>query len=101
MKQPPVLRDERTLSVENASYRWAYMILSYGVLLIVAYRGLVAQESNWDLMALVIAGSLAATLYQAGHHILSRRTLVAGALIMAASAGVAALVVIVIAAVRG
>lgn len=101
MNQPPVLRDERTLSVENASYRWAYMILSYGLLIIVTYRGFAAQESNWDLMALVVVGSLAATLYQAAHRILSRRTLVAGALVMAASAVVAVLVVIVIAAVRG
>ena len=28
----PVERDERTEAVENASFRWAYLVLSYGLL---------------------------------------------------------------------
>jgi hypothetical protein len=33
---PTVHRDERTLAVENASYRWAYLFLSFALLLLVA-----------------------------------------------------------------
>ena len=34
---PSVQRDERTVAVENASYRWAYLFLSFGLLALVAY----------------------------------------------------------------
>ena len=54
MKPQPVIRDERSLAVENSSYRWAYFLLAFGLLVIVAYRGFVGHESNWDLLALVI-----------------------------------------------
>ena len=73
MKTDAVLRDERTISIENASYRWAYIVLSFGLLAIVAYRSRASHESNWDLMALVIAGGLMVTVYQAFHQILNRR----------------------------
>jgi hypothetical protein len=49
-------RDERTIAVENASYRWAYMFMSFGLLLLVGYRSFVHHESSWDLFALVILG---------------------------------------------
>ncbi len=35
MKDQPVIRDERSTAVENASYRVAYMVMSYGALAIV------------------------------------------------------------------
>lgn len=73
MKDNSILKDERTVAVENASYRWGYLILSYGLLLDVVYRGLVRQESGWDLLALVILSSLIATLYQSSQKILTRR----------------------------
>ena len=53
-----VHRDERTTAVENASYRWAYLVLSFGLLLIVAFRSFVYGESAWDLLALVVLGGL-------------------------------------------
>ena len=46
-----VQRDERTTAIENASYRWAYLFLSFGLLLVVAYRSFARQESPWDLGA--------------------------------------------------
>ena len=73
MNNQSVTRDERTLSVENSSYRWAYLLLSFGLLGIVAYRGLLWRESNWDLLGLVILGGLVTTFYQGAHRILSRR----------------------------
>jgi hypothetical protein len=69
----PTLRDERTEFVENSSYRWAHLVLSYGVLASVAYRGFARNETSWDLLALVIVAGAVATLYQGKHRILSRR----------------------------
>ncbi len=68
----PVERDERTLAVENASYRWVYGLLTYALLVDVMYRGLVRHEAAWDLMALVIVGGAIATVYQARQKILTR-----------------------------
>ena len=73
MKSDVVSRDERTTTVENASYRWAYLFVSYGLLLSVAYRAFVGRESNWDLLGLVVLGGLVATFYQSANRVLSRR----------------------------
>ena len=53
---PTVERDERTVAVENASYKWAYILLIFALLIDVVYRGMVRQEAAWDLLALVIVG---------------------------------------------
>jgi hypothetical protein len=60
-----VERDERTVAVENASYRWAYGLLSYALLVDVMYRSLARGEAAWDLMALVVVGGAVCTVYQA------------------------------------
>jgi 1,4-dihydroxy-2-naphthoate octaprenyltransferase len=93
MKDEPVYRDERTTIVENKSYRWAYYVVSFGLLAIVAYRGFVRNESNWDLMALIILSSLVATLYQSYNKILSRRTWL-GVVVTALIAGVVAAIIV-------
>lgn len=69
----PVQRDERTVAIENASYRWAYLALSFGLLVIVAYRSLVHHEAPWDLLLLVVLGGGIGTAYQGSHHVLSKR----------------------------
>jgi hypothetical protein len=73
MKEQPILHDERTVTIENASYRLGYMVLSYGLLFIVAFRAFFHNESSWDLMALIILTGLATTVYQGFHRILSGR----------------------------
>lgn len=91
MKNRSVIRDERTITIENASYRWAYHLLSLGLLVSVIYRGFIRQESSWDLLALVILGGLVTTLYQGIHRVLSRHwalvaviaVLIAGAMALA------------------
>ena len=75
MNNNDVVRDERTISVENSSYRWAYLFLSFGLLALVAYRSFAERQSNWDLLALVVAGGIVTTLYQAFHRVLTRRWL--------------------------
>ena len=73
MKDNLIFKDERTKVVENASYRWAYLVLSFGLLIDVSYRGLVHNETSWDLLALVVLTGLVATLYQGAQKILTRR----------------------------
>ena len=61
-------RDERTAAVENASYRWGLSTVLCGLLLDLAYRGLIKfgvvgdylslVASNWDLMALAAIGGM-------------------------------------------
>ena len=75
MKEKTVQRDERTLAVENASYRLAYYTLSFGLLLITAYRAAVLHDNSLDLLALVSVGGLVAAFYQAAQRILSPRWL--------------------------
>jgi hypothetical protein len=70
---PTVDRDERTVAVENASYRWAYLFLSFGLLALVAYRSFVHRESPWDLMALVVLGGILSAAYQGLHKVLTLR----------------------------
>jgi hypothetical protein len=89
-----VQRDERTVAVENASYRWSYLFVSFGLLAIVAYRSLLNGESAWDLMALVIVAGLASMAYQAFHKVLTRQWALMTVVTMAIAGVIAAAVVI-------
>jgi hypothetical protein len=94
MSGPRVERDERTIIVENASYRFAYLFLSYGLLMIVMYRAFALRDNNsWDLLGLVIAGGAVTTGYQGAHKILSRRWLVTVLTTMLVAAVIAAAIV--------
>lgn len=70
MKNEPVLRDERYYAVENASYKIGFMIITYGLFAVIILRSFLFQESSWDLFALIIIASLAATVYQGVHKVL-------------------------------
>jgi hypothetical protein len=83
-----VERDERTVAVENASYRWAYALLTYALLVDVMYRSLVRHEAAWDLMALVIVAGAVCTVYQA-----RQKTLVHGWVMKAVLGAVIAAVI--------
>ena len=56
--QPGMPRDAHRSTLEHSGFRWAYLLLSFGLLVSVAYRGFVRQESSWDLLALVLLGGL-------------------------------------------
>jgi hypothetical protein len=62
-----VERDERTVVVENASYKWAVTFITFALLVDVVYRGAVRNEAAWDLMALAILSGVICTVYQARH----------------------------------
>jgi hypothetical protein len=90
---PTVARDERTVAVENASYRWAYAFVTFGLLALVAYRSFVHNESPWDLMALVILGGFLSAAIQWFHRVLNGKWLAMCLLTFVASAALAALMV--------
>ncbi|HYD53039.1 MAG TPA: hypothetical protein VEA99_10440 [Gemmatimonadaceae bacterium] len=73
MTARPVECDERTLAVQNAGFRWAYLFLTFGVLGSVAWRAFARDEASWDLLALVVGTGVVTTGYQAAHRTLGRR----------------------------
>lgn len=77
MNDELVVREERTAALENASYRLAYAVLSFGAMIIAAYRGFLFKQGLWDLLVLVIASSALVVAYQAVSRAFTRQTLVA------------------------
>jgi hypothetical protein len=86
-------RDERTTAIENAGYRWSYLLLSFGILVIVAIRSFAQGQSSWDLFALVVLSGFVNTAYQRFHQVLFRRWAVRTAIMMIGAALLAALMV--------
>ena len=68
-----VVHDERTETVENASYKWPICFLMYALLLDVMYRGWFRNEAAWDLMAMVIVSGALSAYYQYRHNTLAER----------------------------
>ena len=73
MMPSPTGRDDPTASVENASFRWAYLVMSFGLLGLVAYRSFFWRESPWDLLALVVLGGAVSAAYQGYYRVLTVR----------------------------
>ena len=95
MSTAPVERDERTLAVENASYRWAYLFLSFGLLATVAYRSFARGENSWDLLALVVVGGIVPNVYQGTRHVLTRRWAMSSIVSLVAAAILAVILTLV------
>ncbi|GAP16034.1 hypothetical protein LARV_03830 [Longilinea arvoryzae] len=70
MKNEPILRDERFYAVENASYKIGFTIFTFGLFAVILYRSIFRHEANWDLFALIVIASGAATIYQGVHKVL-------------------------------
>jgi hypothetical protein len=68
-----VPRDEREASIDHAADRLSYLVLSFGLLAIVAYRSMVDREASWDLLGLVVLGGLVGTAYRVRRRVMSRR----------------------------
>jgi len=94
MNNPLVERDERTTAVENAGYRWSYLVLSFGLLVIVAFRSFSFGEQSWDLLGLVLLGGIVNAGYQRMHRVVYTRWVVLSVVTMIAAALLAALTVI-------
>jgi len=64
-------RDERERAVDNAADRLSFLVLAYGLLLIVAVRAF-NGEATWDLLGLVILGGFAGLAYRLQKGVASR-----------------------------
>ena len=67
-----VERDERTITVEKASYSIAYIFMGFALLLDVTYRSFILKQASFDLLAIVVISGLIATAYQALYKILNK-----------------------------
>jgi hypothetical protein len=92
---PLIARDERELSVDLAADRLAVMVLSFGILAIVAWRAFADSEASWDLLGLLILSGVVGTAYRVG----KRATSVRLVSVMALAGAIALVVAIVLAAV--
>lgn len=89
-----VIRDEREAGIDLGADRLSYVVLSYGLLVIVAYRAFVLGEASWDLLGLVILGGLVGVAYRFRMRAVARGwavVVVATVVIAAALAAVVAL----------
>jgi hypothetical protein len=68
MSNDPFIQDERAQAISNASYAFAFYLLSFGLLVDIVVRGAIAPQKgnweDWDLLALVIVSGFAAHAYQ-------------------------------------
>ena len=69
---PIVPRDESGQRVDFSADRIAYLTVSYGVLLSVAYRSFARDEAAWDL-ALVVLGGIVGLAYRVSKGAVSSR----------------------------
>ncbi len=67
-----VKRDERTVAVENAGYKWAYSFVVFALLFDVMYRSMFRNEAAWDLLAFVIVGGAICAIFQYRQKTLNR-----------------------------
>lgn len=80
-------RDERELTVDHAGDRLAYLALSYGLLVVIAYRSFVEREASWELLGLVVLGGLVGTAYRLRQRAFTREAaFVIGLTVLAAAA---------------
>ena len=78
---PLVGRDERTVAVENAGYKWAGHFLVFALPIDMMCRYLVRGEVAWDLLALVFVAGVVCTVYQARQKALPKGWVKTGILI--------------------
>jgi hypothetical protein len=67
-----LVRDEREVSVDLAADRLAYVVLSFGLLAVVAYRSFVEGVASWELLGLVLLGGAVSAGYRLWQRALTR-----------------------------
>jgi len=77
MNEQPVIRDERTDAVVGTSCRLGFLVLSLGVMIIVAVRTLAFGQACWDLLGLYFVSNVVAIVHQRVNHVqvISRRVI--------------------------
>lgn len=66
-------RDEREARVDFAADRVAYLAVSYGLLVSVAYRSFVNGDAAWDLIGLVVLGGIVGLAFRVRQGVMSGR----------------------------
>jgi hypothetical protein len=66
-------RDEREREIDLRADRAAYMVVTYGLLVLVMARAVLRNEGAWDLMALVMIGGAVNLGYTAWKRAVSRQ----------------------------
>jgi hypothetical protein len=74
------VRDEREVSVDRAADRLAYVVLSFGLLAVVAYRSFVEGVASWELLGLILLGGAVSTAYRLWQGVLTRQAVLVLAL---------------------
>lgn len=87
-------RDEREVSVDRAADRLAYVVLSLGLLAVVAYRSFVEGVASWELLGLVLLGGAVSTGYRLWQGVLTRQAVLVLAFTALIALVVGALVVL-------
>ncbi|HZW50187.1 MAG TPA: hypothetical protein VFF80_08700 [Bacillota bacterium] len=90
-----VEKDERTTYVENQSYRYGYIALSFGILIDILYRSIQFNEAPWDLFAVIFLGGLITIGHQYRNRILTENWIKAVGLTIVISAIVSLVVLFV------
>jgi hypothetical protein len=67
-----ICKDERTIAIENASYRVAFCVLAIGALFDAVYRSWVLHQHPFDLLGLVMGTYIVAGILQARQRILGK-----------------------------
>lgn len=65
-------KDERTIFIENQSYRYGYIVLNFGILIDIIYRSFRLNEASWDLFGLIFLSGLVTTVYQYNRKIFTK-----------------------------
>jgi hypothetical protein len=84
------MRDERELSIDRVADRLAYIVLSFGLLAIVAYRSFVEGIASWELLALTLLGGAVSGGYRLSQGVLTRQSVLLLALTALTALAVAA-----------
>ena len=72
MNSKMIDKDERTIFIENASYKYGYNFISFALLLDVMYRSLRFNEAPWELLGIIIISGFIITIYQYQQKILGK-----------------------------
>ena len=68
-----IRRDERETRIDLSADRIAYLVVSYGLLVSVAYRSFVNGEAAWDLIGLVVLSGIVGLAYRVRERAVSAR----------------------------
>ena len=86
--------DEREVSIDRAADRLAYVVLSFGLLMVIAYRSFVEGVASWELLGLVVLGGAVSTGYRLWQGVLTRQAVLILAFTVLIALVVGALVVL-------